>query len=39
MGGIIIVGNPVNIEEIKAQKVTGAGKRLVKKAIKAVEEM
>jgi pseudoazurin len=39
MGGVIIVGNPVNIEDIKAQNVKGAGKRLVKKAIKAVEAM
>lgn len=37
MGGAIIVGKPVNLEAIKAATVKGAAKRLVKKAIKAVE--
>jgi len=35
MGGVIIVGNPVNIEAIKAADVAGAAKRLVKKALQA----
>ena len=39
MGGAIIVGNPTNLEDIKAQTVKGAAKRLVKKAIKAAEAM
>ncbi|OUR65737.1 hypothetical protein A9Q79_01725 [Methylophaga sp. 42_25_T18] len=39
MGGVIIVGNPVNLEAIKAATAKGAAKRLVKKAIKAAEEM
>jgi pseudoazurin len=37
MGGVIIVGNPVNLDEMKAAEVKGAAKRLVKKAIKAAE--
>lgn len=37
MGGVIIVGKPVNLEAIKAAPVTGAARRLVKKAIQAVE--
>ena len=39
MGGVIIVGKPVNLAAIKAVAVKGAAKRLVKKAIKAAEEM
>jgi pseudoazurin len=39
MGGAVIVGNPVNLDEIKAIKVKGAAKRLVNKAIKAAEAM
>lgn len=39
MGGAIIVGEPVNLEEIKAMDVSGAGGRLVRKAIQAAEEM
>ncbi len=39
MGGVIIVGKPVNLEAIKAATVKGAAKRLVKKAIKAAEAM
>ena len=39
MGGVIIVGNPVNLDAIKSASVKGAAKRLVKKAIKAAEEM
>lgn len=39
MGGAVIVGNPVNLAEIKATKVKGAGKRLVKKAIAVAEKM
>lgn len=39
MGGAIIVGNPTNLEDIKAQPVKGAAKRLVKKAVKAAEAM
>jgi pseudoazurin len=39
MGGVVIVGKPVNLEAIKAATVKGAAKRLVKKAIKAAEAM
>ncbi len=39
MGGAVIVGNPVNLEEIKAVKVKGAAKRLVKKALAVAEKM
>lgn len=39
MGGVIIVGNPVNLEAIKAKDVSGAEGRLVRKAIAAAEEM
>jgi pseudoazurin len=39
MGGVIIVGNPVNLDEMQAADVKGAAKRLVKKAIKAAEAM
>ena len=37
MGGVIIVGNPTNLEDIKATNPKGALKRLVKKAEKAVK--
>ena len=37
MGGVIIVGEPTNLEAIKATKPKGALKRLVKKADKAVK--
>lgn len=37
MGGVIIVGEPTNLEAIKATKPKGALKRLVKKAAKAVK--
>lgn len=39
MGGVVIVGNPVNLDSIKAATVKGAAKRLVKKAIKAAEAL
>ena len=39
MGGAIIVGNPVNLEQIKAADATGAAGRLVRKAIAAAEKM
>lgn len=39
MGGAIIVGNPVNLDAIKAQDVKGGLGRVVDKAIKAAEEM
>ena len=39
MGGVIIVGKPVNLAAIKAVAVKGAAKRLVKKAIKAADAM
>ncbi|OUR71217.1 copper-binding protein [Methylophaga sp. 41_12_T18] len=39
MGGVIIVGKPVNLDAIKAVAVKGAAKRLVKKAIKAADAM
>jgi len=37
MGGSIIVGEPTNLEAIKATKPKGALKRLVKKTVKAVQ--
>ena len=37
MGGVIIVGNPSNLDAIAATKPKGALKRLVKKAQKAVK--
>jgi pseudoazurin len=37
MGGAIVVGNPSNLEDIKATNPKGALKRLVKKAEKAVK--
>ena len=37
MGGVIIVGEPTNLEAIKATNPKGALKRLVKKADKAVK--
>jgi len=37
MGGVIIVGNPTNLEAITASKPKGATKRLVKKANKAMK--
>ncbi len=39
MGGSIIVGNPVNLEQIKAADAKGAAGRLVRKAIAAAEKM
>lgn len=39
MGGAIIVGEPVNLAEIKAADVKGAAKRLVTKAVEAAEAM
>ncbi len=39
MGGAIIVGNPVNLETIKAADVSGGEGRLVRKAIAAAESM
>jgi len=39
MGGVIIVGKPVNLEAIKVSTVKGAVKRIVKKAIEAAEAM
>jgi pseudoazurin len=39
MGGVIIVGKPVNLEAIKTATAKGAAKRLVKKAIKAAEAL
>lgn len=39
MGGAIIVGNPVNLEQIKSADVTGAAGRLVRKAISEAESM
>lgn len=39
MGGAIIVGNPVNLETIKAADVGGGEGRLVRKAIAAAESM
>ncbi|MEX1200250.1 MAG: plastocyanin/azurin family copper-binding protein [Methylophaga sp.] len=39
MGGAIIVGDPVNLEQIKSADVAGAAGRLVKKAISEAESM
>ncbi len=39
MGGVIIVGNPVNLEQIKNADVSGAAGRLAKKAISEAESM
>lgn len=39
MGGAIIVGEPVNLEQIKNSGAKGAAKRLVNKAIQAAEAM
>ncbi|AUZ83270.1 plastocyanin/azurin family copper-binding protein [Methylophaga nitratireducenticrescens] len=39
MGGVIIVGEPVNLEQIKNSGAKGAAKRLVKKAVQAAEAM
>ncbi|PCJ32009.1 MAG: copper-binding protein [Gammaproteobacteria bacterium] len=37
MGGVIIVGNPTNLDDVKATKPKGAAKRLYKKAMKAMK--
>lgn len=37
MGGVVIVGNPTNMETIEASKPKGAAKRLMKKAQKAIK--
>ncbi|MBE9533288.1 MAG: copper-binding protein [Proteobacteria bacterium] len=37
MGGVIIVGTPTNLDDIKAKKPKGAAKRLYKKAVKAAK--
>lgn len=39
MGGAVIVGNPTNLEAIKAQDVKGGLGRVVDKAIEAAESM
>jgi pseudoazurin len=39
MGGVIIVGEPVNLEELKAMQVAGATRRLVNRGIQAAEAM
>ena len=39
MGGVIIVGDPVNLEQIKNADVTGGAGRLVRKAISEAESM
>lgn len=39
MGGAIIVGQPVNLEQIKSVDAKGAAKRLVTKAVQAAESM
>ena len=39
MGGAIIVGEPVNLEQIKNAGAKGAAKRLVNKAVQAAEAM
>ncbi|EEF80781.1 pseudoazurin precursor [Methylophaga thiooxydans] len=37
MGGVIIVGDPVNLEQIKNADAKGAADRLARKAIKAAK--
>lgn len=37
MGGVIIVGTPTNMDDVKALKPKGAAKRLYKKAVKALK--
>ncbi len=37
MGGVIIVGNPTNMDDVEALKPKGAAKRLFKKAKKALK--
>lgn len=39
MGGAIIVGEPVNLEQIKQADAKGAAKRLVSKAVQEAEDM
>lgn len=39
MGGAVIVGNPTNLDAIKAQDVSGGIGRIAKKAIKEAESM
>lgn len=39
MGGVVIVGEPVNLEELKAMQVSGATRRLVNRGIQAAEAM
>ncbi|MDT8311631.1 MAG: plastocyanin/azurin family copper-binding protein [Methylophaga sp.] len=39
MGGAIIVGQPVNLQQIKSADAKGAAKRLVTKAVQAAESM
>jgi len=38
MGGVIIVGDPTNLDDVKAMKPRGAAKRLYKKAVKAMKK-
>jgi len=38
MGGVIIVGNPTNLDDVKAKKPKGSAKRLYKKAVKAMKK-
>jgi len=37
MGGVIIVGTPTNMDDVKALKPKGSAKRLYKKAVKALK--
>ncbi len=37
MGGVIVVGNPTNMDVLKTIEVKGAAKRLMKKAVKAID--
>lgn len=39
MGGVIIVGEPVNLDVLKAMEVSGATRRLVNRGIQAAEAM
>jgi len=39
MGGAVIVGEPINLEAIKAAEVTGGVRRVVRQAVSAAESM
>lgn len=39
MGGAVVVGNPNNLEDVKAVEVSGGRQRIADEAIKVIEEM